>query len=231
MEKKVNAIVLRAVDYGEYDKMLTLLSAEEGKISAGIKGVRKSGAKLRFSAQPFCLCEYVLTNRGGRNTVISASQIESFYDVRGDILKLYAASAACECADLLSMEGYESCDLFSLTVKALGDICRESELLVLVNYIKEALSLSGYAISVGSCPVCGADLNGALRLRFDMPTASFTCVGCSDGAAASPATYSVLRYGKNLDDGVRRALKLLREYMRYKFDAKCTSLSELINLL
>ena len=58
--------MIRAVDYGENDKILTLLSAERGKISAGIKGVKKAGAKLKFAAQPFCLAEYVLTGRGGR---------------------------------------------------------------------------------------------------------------------------------------------------------------------
>ena len=53
MEIKVNALVLRAADYGENDKILTLLTAERGKLTAGIKGVRKSGAKLKFAAQPF----------------------------------------------------------------------------------------------------------------------------------------------------------------------------------
>ena len=49
--------MLRAVDYGENDKILTLLSAEEGRITAGIKGVKKAGAKLKFAAQPFCFAE------------------------------------------------------------------------------------------------------------------------------------------------------------------------------
>ena len=42
---KVNAVMLRSADYGENDKMLTLLTAELGKISAGIKGVKKAGAR------------------------------------------------------------------------------------------------------------------------------------------------------------------------------------------
>ena len=75
MEIKVNALMLRAVDYNEYDKMLTLLTAEYGKISAGIKGVRKPAAKLRFAAQPFCFAEYVLAKRGDKYTVINLSLI------------------------------------------------------------------------------------------------------------------------------------------------------------
>ena len=63
---KVNALMLRAADYGENDKILTLLTAELGKISAGIKGVKKAGAKLKFAAQPFCFAEYILSKRGER---------------------------------------------------------------------------------------------------------------------------------------------------------------------
>ena len=66
MEIKVNALMIRATDYGENDKILTLLTAERGKISAGIKGVKKAGAKLKFDAQPFCMAEYVLACRGNR---------------------------------------------------------------------------------------------------------------------------------------------------------------------
>ena len=59
MEQIVNALMLRAVDYNENDKILTLLTAENGKISAGIKGVKKAAAKLKFAAQPFCFAKYV----------------------------------------------------------------------------------------------------------------------------------------------------------------------------
>ena len=49
MEIKVNALMLRAADYNENDKILTLLTAENGKITAGAKGVKKAGARDRKS--------------------------------------------------------------------------------------------------------------------------------------------------------------------------------------
>ena len=76
MDIKVNALMLRAVDYNENDKILTLLTAEKGKISAGIKGVKKAAAKLKFAAQPFCFAEYVLSSRGDKHTVINATECE-----------------------------------------------------------------------------------------------------------------------------------------------------------
>ena len=53
MEVKVNAIVIRAIDYKDNDRILTLYSLEKGKITAGIKGVKKAGAKLKFASEHF----------------------------------------------------------------------------------------------------------------------------------------------------------------------------------
>ena len=57
MEVKTDAVVLKAIDYKDNDKLLTLFSPSLGKITAGIKGVKKPKAKLAFAAQPFCFAE------------------------------------------------------------------------------------------------------------------------------------------------------------------------------
>lgn len=237
MEIKVNALVLRAADYGENDKILTLLTAERGKLTAGIKGVRKSGAKLKFAAQPFCLAEYVLSGRGGRYTVIQAGGGESFYDLRCDIGKFYAAVALCEAASALSFEEDSSPEMFVACVEGLRDMCADDECFALIKFLVRALRLSGYGFSAGACDVCGRDLAGESRLRFDMQSGSFTCRDCGAGAGVSGSTYAVLRAaggrpcGDITEDGKVRALRLLREYFALKTDARLNGLSEYIRLL
>jgi DNA repair protein RecO (recombination protein O) len=65
MEIKTEAIVLQSIDYKDNDKLLTLFSPSLGKLTAGIRGVKKPTAKLSFAAQPFCFAEYVLAEKGG----------------------------------------------------------------------------------------------------------------------------------------------------------------------
>jgi DNA repair protein RecO (recombination protein O) len=89
MDKKVEALVLRSIDYREYDKILTLFSAHEGKLTASLKGVKKAGAKLKFASSPFCFAEYVLAQKEDRYTVTSASSIENFYALREDQYRRY----------------------------------------------------------------------------------------------------------------------------------------------
>ena len=234
---KVNALMLRAVDYLENDKILTLLTAERGKITAGIKGVKKAGAKLKFAAQPFCFAEYILSERGGRYTVTQASECESFYELRTDINKFYAACAVCETAIALTYEGDNNADIFSDCVKTLTEMCSGDECLTLIKYLLAALRRSGYGVSLEACTECGATLLNSPKMRFDMDAGAFTCWECGTGAGASGTTYNALRYADGKDyvpfpaDGKKRALKLLKEYLTYKTDAKCMSLEQLISMI
>jgi DNA repair protein RecO (recombination protein O) len=239
MQEKVNALMLRAVDYRDNDKILTLLTAETGKISAGIRGVRKAGAKLKFAAQPFCFAEYILSKTGDKYTVIQASEEESFYELRTDICKFYAASAVCEGALAATYEGELCGKVFTDSVKALTAMCNGDECGELIKYLLTILDVSGYGIGLDNCTECGSVLTSEDKMRFDMHTGSFTCWDCGDGVGTSGVTYNVLRMfaGKSYeesyitDDGKKRALKLLKEYFTFKTDARLLSLSEYIRLL
>lgn len=237
MEIKVNALMIRAVDYGENDKILTLLTAERGKITAGIKGVKKAGAKLKFAAQPFCLAEYVLASRGERYTVIQASESESFYDLRCDIGRFYAASALCEAASALVFEEDASPEMFLYAVSGLRDMCAGNEGMALIRFLLKALRLSGYGFTVGSCSECGRDLSEDEVIRFDMDAGVFTCKDCGTGFGVSASTYAVLRAadgrpcGEVTADGIKRALRLLREYFAAKTDSRFLCLSEYLRLI
>lgn len=239
MEVKVNAVVIRAADYGEYDKILTLLTAEYGKISAGIKGIKKPAAKLKFAAQPFCFAEYVLAKRGDKYTVINCSETESFYDLRADVNKLYAAASAAEAASAVTYEGDGAAEVFYGLIETLSKMCAGDERPLLISFLLKLLSGAGYALAFDGCRECGRELSDDEILRFDTDTGSFTCLGCGTGAGVSRVTYNVLRKiaGKPYNesyitpDGEKRALKLLKEYFAYKTDSPLKSLSEYIRLI
>ena len=94
MEIKTEGIVLQSMDYKDNDKLLTLFSPTLGKILVGARGVKKPKAKLSFAVQPFCFAEYILAEKGGRYTLTGAYQYESFFSLRLDIVRFYAAIAA-----------------------------------------------------------------------------------------------------------------------------------------
>ncbi|MDE5548291.1 MAG: DNA repair protein RecO [Clostridia bacterium] len=235
MEFKTDALVLRAVDYGENDKVVTLLTADRGKIAAGMKGVKKAGAKLKFAAQPFCFAEYVLTARGERNTVISAALHDGFYPLRERLDAYYAAVCVLEACDRLMLGETAEADskgLLLAAVRALSEIATgDDAAFSLVRFLTEALALAGFPLRADTCAVCGKPLGA--KLNFDFSDGAFCCSECG-GAAASRSTYLTIRAalglsGERSADGERRALRLLRAYFNAQTDSDIPSLGEFVS--
>ena len=234
MELKTDALLLRAVDYGDSDKMVTLLTAEHGKVGAVMKGVKKANAKLKFAAQPFCFAEYVLAQKSDRNTVISASLHDGFYTLSEDVFTFYASAGVLEICDKLSFEGMDSKALLIAAVTALKELRDGEGASAILRFLLAALNFAGYPVSAESCPFCGGELKG--RMRFDMERGAFACISCEKGALASEITYqtvrSALRCGELSDpDGLLRAIRLLCAYFRHHVECELHAIPEALKFL
>jgi DNA repair protein RecO (recombination protein O) len=87
MTEKVNGITLRAVNYKDSDKILTVFTLEKGKITVSARGVRKANAKMKQISEPFCFAESVLAEKSGRFTVTEINSYDAFYPIRCDLSK------------------------------------------------------------------------------------------------------------------------------------------------
>ena len=238
MEIKTEAIVLQSIDYKDNDKLLTLFSPSLGRITAGIRGVKKPKAKLAFSAQPFCFAEYILAEKGGRYTVTNAYLHESFFSLRCDIVRFYAACAMAEaCLSILyENEDYEG--LFVALIEGLKSLALTDDdpAEAVVTFAIVALRESGYPLDLGFLEECGGDIGE--KLWFDFADGRFTTFDrCTQGERASVSTYHTLRkcaglsYTEEvLNGGRKRALRLVKAYLTKKTEAKLDNLGELIRL-
>ncbi|MBQ6937441.1 MAG: DNA repair protein RecO [Clostridia bacterium] len=83
---KINAIVVRAKDSGENDRLLTLLSPEMGKLSVSAKGVKSLKHKSRSACMPLAYSSFVLKKiKDGLYSLSSADLIESFSSLSKDV--------------------------------------------------------------------------------------------------------------------------------------------------
>jgi DNA repair protein RecO (recombination protein O) len=238
MEIKTDAIVLQTVDYKDNDKILTLFSPSLGKITAGIRGVKKPQAKLAFSAQPFCFAEYVLAEKGGRYTVTSAYLHESFFELRIDIVRFYAACAAAEVCRSILQENEQYDGLFIAFIECLKalSLAQEDVAETLISFLLVALRESGYPIDLSYLEECDGDI--VEKLWFDFSDGRFaTFDRCTQGERASLSTYHTLRkcsgltYDESvLEGGKKRALRLLRAFLAEKIEERIENLGELIRL-
>ncbi len=232
MEIKINAIVLKAVDYKDNDRILTLYSLENGKITAGIKGVKKAGAKLKFASEPFCFAEYILNCKNGKYTVIGATYIDTFYELRLNLEKYYTSAIISDF--LLNYTENEMPDtaLFTLAINSIKDICYNGyEKLSLAKFLYSGVSLLGYSIINTNCSYCDESISGRVFFRFK--DASFSCLECKEDGYTEirRETYGII---KSLQNGnfdiesqykdIDKGLRFLFYYIELKTDTKLKSI-------
>lgn len=239
MDIKTDAIVLQSLDYKDNDKLLTLFSPALGRITAGIKGVKKPTAKLAFASQPFCFAEYVLAEKGGRYTVTGAYLYESFFSLRYDITRFYSACALAEIALAVLMENEKYDGLFIGLIEGLKalSISEEDPAETVISFLLIALRESGYPLDLGLAEETDFDIGE--KLYFDFADGRFTCLEDAEkGERASVSTYHTLRkcaglsYAEDrLSGGKKRALRLLKAFFLEKMESGLKNLGELIRIL
>ena len=100
----VDGLVLRARDYGENDRLITILTAN-GKMTVIAKGARSLKSKIKNLTEPFVYANFELNQKSQGIPWIKGGSIEQvFYDLRTDVEKLFLATYICEVASELSGE-------------------------------------------------------------------------------------------------------------------------------
>ncbi len=185
---KLTALVLRTVDYGESDRVVTLLSREQGKVSAFARGARASKRRFGGALEPFTLLAAEVRFRSASELMglESASVLRGHGGIRGDLARIACAAYAAEVARELVREREPHDDLFDLLAEYLDLLDRApARPAALRAFELGALRAAGLAPRLDACARCGAPLDpGARALRFDPGQGGALCEACS--AAAGP---------------------------------------------
>ena len=177
-EVKVTGLVLKAIDYKEKDKLITIFTVELGIISCVLKGVMGAKAKLKFASLPFCFAEFVLAEKNGFFTVTECSQIESFYNVVTDYNKSLFGFFMLELTCIIMRYNEPDEHWFVLLLNYLKELCYgKTNVYVLgAKFILETLKKCGYQIDTKVCDTCGLNFLGDVYLDFE--TGELKCETC-----------------------------------------------------
>ena len=181
MHTKTKALVLREVDYRESDKILTLLTQEQGKLTVSARGCRKKGSAIAAGCQLLAWSEMVLYDYHGKWSVKEAAAERLFQGVRDDLERLSLGCYFAEVAEALALEGIPSPELLSLSLNSLHALDRMGEKplpLVKTAFEWRSMCLAGYEPLVEGCAVCGAD--PPAEARFHLREGVLHCAACRD---------------------------------------------------
>lgn len=238
MNKKVKGIVIKSKDVGEADKLITLLTAEEGKISVKLKSVKKAKAKLKFAAETFCFGEYELEKGKAGYICTGCDLYELFYELRGDIKRFYLATALLEIANNGCGENTpQPNELIFLinSLKRISTVKANIEYLA-IKILLESVGVFGFGITDYTCKDCKEDISGKAYFVFD--SCAFYCEEHKreNVSELSRHAYKLIKACVELPDekieqlpyvkeDALEALRFIYKLIYYKLYFKCQSIS------
>jgi DNA repair protein RecO (recombination protein O) len=201
---KLRAVVLRSVDYGERDRVVTLFSRERGKLAAFARGARSSRRRFGGVLEPFTLLSAELSERGGDLWGLENAGVErGFGNLRGDLARIACASYAVELTRELVRDAEPHEDLFDALVAYLVALDEgPARPWDLRRFELDALRAAGLQPALGDCARCGLP-SGDGPARFDPLQGGVLCAACAStgGAGARPLSAGVLEALRRLQRG------------------------------
>jgi len=176
---RVEGIVLRAVDYGEGNRILSVLTKQAGKLSMMARGAKK--VKSRFSAvsQPFTYGEFVIFRSSPQSmgTINSSELIRSHQRLREElVLSAYAAYLA-EMTNRLVEDGERIEGLFEQLLAAFQALEDGKDAEVITNiYEMNMLAIAGFMPKLDACVMCGS--GSAELIAWSVEHGGAVCRSC-----------------------------------------------------
>ncbi|MCX7923509.1 MAG: DNA repair protein RecO [Clostridia bacterium] len=242
---KTKGLVIKEVNTGEADKIITIFSRKHGKISGSAKNSRKTRNRLSAGTQLLCYSDFVLFKGKDIYSISSCDVIEPFYEIRNDIIKLtYAAHMLDLINDIVQEEqpATKMLQLFLNTLHVLAKTDKSPELITRIFELK-LISILGYAPQVGSCTVCGGEEFS--NVSFSFKKCGFICGCCIEHdkysmkiltGTAKAINYIVYAkmdelFNFNLSNEVLNELgRVTRRYLRDRLEKDYTKLDYLKSL-
>ena len=213
MHLTTNALVLREVNYKESDKILTLLTEREGRLTVSARGCRKKDSPIAAACQLLAWGEFTLYEFRGMWSVKETASERLFDGVRQDLSKIALASYMVEVTEALSEEGQPEPGLLAVTLNCLHALDKLDLPLSQVKAAFEwrAMALAGYEPQLERCGVCFREQ--PLEPHIHLGEGTVHCAACRSrlGEGVSmPLTPSSLAALRHIVWGPRKRLLSFR---------------------
>lgn len=143
---KTEGIIIKRKNFGEADRILTVLTKYQGKIQVKAAGVRKIQSRrsshvelLNHSAL------FIYKGRGALPVLTEAETLNSFQEIKDDLTKVGFSYHMCELIDGLCAENQENRVVFNLFKSTLDRLSDSEDIAITIHEFEvELLMLLGF---------------------------------------------------------------------------------------
>ncbi len=206
-----DAILLKKMEYGDYDLILTFFTRSMGRISVIAKNAKKSIKRFAGALDPFSVMNICCTRPKRRNSMpvlCSVDLDDSFAKIRMDTAMTGYAFYWVEIVNSWMEEGRAQQPIYELLLYVLASLnsgLMEKEVLSLLFQIR-FMTMSGFGPNLSRCGTCSTPLDEIYqdRIVFDFSEGKFICDKCGKnsirhGITVSKGTLKQLLWMNNSD--------------------------------
>jgi DNA repair protein RecO (recombination protein O) len=192
---RVEAVILRHLDWGEADRLITLFSKEQGKLRAVAKGVRKMRSRKAGHLEPFTRTALLLARGRDLWIITQAETVDAYLKLGQDLLLTGYASYVIEVLDRFTLEEGQNPSIYSLLVQTLRRLTNGDEPFIVVRYYEiRLLELLGFRPQLFQCVRCNSEIKPQNQF-FSAEMGGVVCPDCSGGISPLRAvSLEALRY-------------------------------------
>jgi len=209
---KTEAIVLKASDYSESTRLVTLFSPDHGRLRVLAKGIKRIQSRDRGALEPFSRVQVSLHLKDptALGTLRESTLLSTPSALRNDYNRWLLASLVLEVIDRATLPGEDLHGLFH-TVSAYLDEMNTTQRPAEVTLAALAAMLDwfGFGPEFGACGVCGGEGPFA---GFRIDKCSVACERCAGGSAhfqpLPPGTVRVLEHLLRRGDAAAANLRI-----------------------
>lgn len=203
MKITTQAVVLR--DYkAQENRVLILLTKDEGVLTAFANGAHKTKSKFSGSTELLCYSDFVLFKSRDNYYVDSSDLISSFYGIRKSIEKLALASYFAELAGELAPKGENAESFLRLFLNCIYFLEKDKYPPLHLKSVFEMriLTMAGYMPDLIACSSCAGDENKTML--FSPKHGNLLCGNCINCIGENHSTQYI-----KLKPGILAALRYI----------------------
>ncbi|MFO7662833.1 MAG: DNA repair protein RecO [Chloroflexota bacterium] len=196
---RTEAVVIRRSDFGEADRLLTLFSADRGKLRAIAKGARKPQSRKTGHVELFMRSKFLVATGRDLDIITQAEMLAAYPHLRDDLVRTTYAAYTVELLDRFTVDDDPHRDIYGLLVQTLEALNGEPDMMLLAARYFELrlLSLTGFQPRLFNCVSCGEAIREEDQF-FSADLGGFLCPSCfevdSRALPVSAVSVKVMRY-------------------------------------
>lgn len=176
---------MRRDDYGEADRIVTLLTPTLGRSRVLAKGARKITSRKAGHIELFTRTKLLLAKGRTFDLITQAELIEPYRALREDVKRGALAHYLCELAEQFAPEDSDAAPIYNLLAEGLAWLCEAHDPPLAARYFElRLLTLEGYRPELFRC----ARTNDPLEVDADKKIERVAFSPSEGGVLSQPAT-------------------------------------------